>query len=45
VTPLSIQKEIINRIQSMRGQIKNLQQSVEECKKRAIIEFEQEIFK
>jgi restriction endonuclease S subunit len=42
--PLSVQKKIAARIQSMREQIKNLRQSVEECKKRAIIEFEKEIF-
>jgi restriction endonuclease S subunit len=43
--PLSIQKEIAKHIHSMKEQIKDLRQSAEEHKRRAIIEFEQEIFK
>ena len=43
--PLSVQEEIASHIQSMRKQIKDLRKNAERYKKRAIIEFEQEIFK
>ncbi|MDR1882187.1 MAG: restriction endonuclease subunit S [Prevotella sp.] len=42
---LSVQKEIVNRIQIMQKQIKNLRQSAEENRRKAITEFEKEIFK
>lgn len=43
--PLSIQKEIANHIKSLREQIKNLRATASESKKRAIREFEKEIFR
>jgi restriction endonuclease S subunit len=45
VPPLPIQQKIVNHIRSMKEQIKNLRQRAEEYKKKAIIEFEKEIFK
>jgi restriction endonuclease S subunit len=43
--PLSVQEKIAKHIQSMKKQIKNLRQSAENCRKKAIEEFEKEIFK
>jgi restriction endonuclease S subunit len=42
--PLSVQKEIVKHIQSMREQVKELRKSAKENRSKAIIEFEKNIF-
>ena len=44
VPPVSIQEEIVNHIQNLKTEIKNLRQTAEENRKGVIKEFEQEIF-